>query len=156
MNSHSASEPLSFRIRIIFAFIAGFIAVLLFHQGMLALLYAVGFTPRSPVPLQPTLPFGVPQVWSLAFWGGVWGIVFAALESHFPKGATYWITALLFGALGPTLVAWLVVLPLKGQPLGGGWQPVAMVTGLLINASWGLGTALLFQGLIRWRAVRPR
>ena len=137
--------------RLLIAFVAGFLAVLLFHQGMLALLHAVNFTPRSPYPTEPTQPFGVPQIWSLAFWGGLWGIAFALAAPYFGQGVRYWIAVLLFGALGPTLVSWFVVLPLKGQPLGGGWQPTAMTTGLLVNAAWGLGTALLLQGPVLGR-----
>ena len=64
--------------RFLFAFIAGFVAVLIFHQGMLSILNAFGFTSRAPFPVQPTHPLGIPQIWSLAFWGGVWGLVFAA------------------------------------------------------------------------------
>ncbi len=33
--------------RFALAFIAGFVSVLLFHQGVLALLHAVNFTPRA-------------------------------------------------------------------------------------------------------------
>jgi hypothetical protein len=137
--------------RFIFAFIAGFVAVLLFHQGMLGLLHTVNLTPRPPFSTKPTQPLGVPQFWSSAFWGGVWGMVFAAVEPRFPKGIRYWVAALLFGALGPTLVSWFVVMPLKGQPVAGGWQPAGMVTGLLVNGAWGLGTALLFLGLSKWQ-----
>ena len=58
------------------AFCAGFLAVLVFHQPMLGLLHAAGVTPATPYPMQPTAPWGVPELWSLAFWGGVWGLVF--------------------------------------------------------------------------------
>ena len=85
---------------------------------------------------------GVPRVISLAFWGGIWGIVFALIEGRIPRGAQYWVYALLFGAIFPTLVAWFVVAPLKAQPVAGGWQASRMLTGLLINGAWGLGTAL--------------
>jgi len=34
--------------RFILAFVAGFLSVLLFHQGMLALLHAVTFSPVNP------------------------------------------------------------------------------------------------------------
>jgi hypothetical protein len=139
--------------RFIFAFIAGFFSVLIFHQGMLALLHAVSFIAISPFPTQPTRPFGVPQIWSLAFWGGIWGIVFALFDWRFPQGVGYWLLTLLFGAIGPTLVAWFVVFPLKGLPLGGGWKPAAMATGLMINAAWGLGTAFFLQSLTMWRSV---
>jgi len=131
------------------AFIAGFIATLVFHQGMLALLYAIGFTARAPFPMQPTQPFHLPVIWSLAFWGGVWGLIFAAMDRRFPRGAGYWFWTLVFGAFAPTLVAWLLVAVLKGQPLGGGWKGSVMTTGLLVNGAWGLGTALLLRAFYR-------
>ncbi|WP_199320756.1 hypothetical protein [Leptolyngbya sp. FACHB-261] len=85
-------------IRFLFAFAAGFLAVLLFHQPLLGLLHAIALSPRAPYPIQPTAPFGVPQIWSLAFWGGIWGIVFAALAPRFAQGNRYWLAALIFGA----------------------------------------------------------
>jgi hypothetical protein len=127
-----------------FGFGAGFSAVMVFHQGTLTLLNTLGIAALKPFPMQPTWPFGVPQVWSLAFWGGVWGIAFAAVERWFPRGWMYWVSALLFGALGPTLVAWFVVFPLKGLSVAAGWHAPRMVTGLLINGAWGLGVALQF------------
>lgn len=139
--------------RFVIAFIAGFLAVLFFHQSLLGMLHAINFAPRPPFPTQPTKPFGVPQVWSLAFWGGVWGIVFAAVASRFPRGDRFWLAALGFGAVFPTLVAWFIVAPLKGQPIAAGWQPAAMITGLLVNGAWGLGTALFILWLTKWRTV---
>lgn len=125
-------------------FFAGAIAVLTFHQGMLMVLHATGVTSRGAFPMNPTEPFGVPQVISLAFWGGVWGIVFVHVVPHIrARGAGYWLAAVAFGAILPTLVAWFIVAPLKGQPVAAGWQPPGMLTGLLVNGAWGLGTALL-------------
>ena len=49
-----------------------------FHQAVAALLFALGITERIPYSTQPTAPFGVPQLWSIAFWGGVWGALLAA------------------------------------------------------------------------------
>jgi hypothetical protein len=132
--------------RLIFAFIAGFVAVLVFHQGMLSILYASGFTPRAPFPVQSTQPFGIMQIWSSAFWGGIWGLVFAAFFRPPAKGWKYWLGAVLFGAIGPTLVFWFLVAPLKSQALAMGWKLAPMVTGLLVNGAWGLGTALF----LRW------
>lgn len=139
-----------FPIRIIFAFIAGFYSVLIFHQGTLSILHAIGVAAATPFPYGPTKPFGLPQIWSLAFWGGIWGIVFALADRKFPEGAGYWLLTLIFGAIGPTFVAWLVVFPLKGIPLGGGWKPYGIITGLMINAAWGIGTALMLRGLSEW------
>lgn len=130
---------------LILGFIAGFVAVLLFHQPVLAVLSQIGVAKAGVYSLTPTAPLGVPQVISLAFWGGVWGVLFAAVEQRFPRGPAYWIIAFAFGAILPTLVAWFIVAPLKGLPVAGGWQLNRMITGILINGAWGLGTALLLR-----------
>lgn len=135
--------------RFILAFVAGFLSVLLFHQGMLALLHVLNFTALSPYPTKPTQPFGVPQICSSAFWGGAWGLVFAAVSPRFRPYKSEWVTALLFGAVAVTLVAWFVVAPLKNQPIAGGWKFTTMVTGLLVNGAWGIGTAWLLRLLSR-------
>jgi hypothetical protein len=136
--------------RFAFVFIAGFVSVLLFHQGMLALLHAITFAPRAPYSTIPTQPLGIPQIWSSAFWGGIWGLIWlVAIAPRFRQEKSYWLAALIFGAIAPTLVAWFIVAPLKGQPLAGGWQLVGIITGLLVNAAWGVGTAGLFKLLTR-------
>ncbi len=132
--------------RYLIAFLAGFLAVLLFHQGVLSILHAVGFTPVASFPVKPTQPFGLPQIWSLAFWGGVWGLVLAGVDRWFPQGAGYWVTVLIFGAIFPSAVAWLVVFPIKGLPAGGGWHAAGLATGRMVNGARGLGTALFLQG----------
>jgi ABC-type transport system involved in multi-copper enzyme maturation permease subunit len=132
------------------AFIAGFLAVPLFHQPMLALLGAVGVTSAVPYLTRPIPPLGVPQLVSQAFWGGVWGIVFALVAPRFPRGIGYWIIAVLFGALALSFVAWFIVAPLKGLPVAGGGRPTAIATALLVNGAWGFGTALL---LLAFRKV---
>ncbi len=147
MNQNSAG------FRFFLAFIAGFLAVVIFHQGMLALLHAVNFTPRAPFATTPTPPLGIPQIWSSAFWGGVWGLVFAAIAPRFRQDTRYWIAALLFGAIAPTLVAWFVVAPLKNQPIAAGFKPMAMLTGLLVNGAWGVGTALILSLLSKRGAL---
>jgi hypothetical protein len=129
--------------KLIIGFVAGFGAVLLLHQPVLAVLTHVGFAKAATYSLTATAPLGVPQVISLSFWGGVWGVVYAAIEHRFPRGARYWLCAFVFGAIFPTLVAWFVVAPLKGLPLAAGWQARRMITGLVINGAWGLGTGLL-------------
>jgi hypothetical protein len=139
LRSSARARPSAFRLALGFA--AGVLAVLVFHQGMLAFLYAIGFASGPPYQVQPIPPFGVPRFWSLAFWGGLWGIVFVLVEPYFPRGARYWIAALLFGALGPTLVGWFIVAPIKGTPVAGGWKLDAMTRGLILNGTWGLGTA---------------
>jgi hypothetical protein len=132
---------------LVVGFISGALAVLLFHQGSAALLHALDLTPRAPYSMQATHPFGVPQVWSITFWGGVWGVVLAAALARL-DGARLLLAALVFGAVLPTLVAWFVAAPLKGQPMAAGFAPAAMMIGPIVNAAWGLGTGigLLFFG----------
>ena len=131
--------------RLIHGFIAGFLATLLFHQPMLWLLNIAGVVKRAPYSLDPTRPFGVPSAVSLAFWGGLWGIIFVLIMHAGVKGAGHWIRAAAFGAVAPTLVAWFIVAPIKNLPIAGGWKPPAMLTALLVNAAWGLGTAVFLR-----------
>ena len=126
------------------AFIAGFVSTLVFHQGLLWLLYVAGVSPRAPWDMTAVPPLRVPAVVSLAFWGGVWGIALWVLVRH-SSGSAYWAKALVIGALGPSLVAWFVVMPLKGMGPAGGWNPKIIVGALLLNGVWGLGVALLMR-----------
>ena len=96
------------------AFLAGFVAVLIFHQGMLGLLHALGVTPGAPFNLGRTAPFGIPEVVSSAFWGGIWAVALSLVLRRL-SGPPYWLAAIVFGALVLTAVAWFVVQPLKGQ-----------------------------------------
>lgn len=137
--------------RIVFPFAAGFLATLIFHQLTLWVLWQAGVAPFASFSLAATSPFGVPAVFSLALWGGLWGILFELAESRFPSGGWYWVSAFLFGALLPSLVALLIVLPLKGRPLGGGWGLPLLVTAFLINGAWGVGTAFFLRLSVKIR-----
>lgn len=133
-------------------FVAGFLATLIFHQGCVFLLHhygngipaVIGFFGRTGAPfnLAPTHPFGVPQVVSLAFWGGVLGILLAAIlrRTRMPD----LLFATVFGALALTLVAVTLVPYLKGLP---GWNGRIPWRGLLLNGAWGFGTALFLRML---------
>jgi hypothetical protein len=132
--------------RLVLGFVAGFIATLIFHQIGLLVLHFAGMTPAMPYNAHPVPPFGVPQFISLAFWGGIWGIVFVLAEPVFARGsAAYWIGAIIFGAIFPTFVAWFVVFPLKGLPAGRGFHLPAVFVGPIVNGLWGLGTAIFLR-----------
>ena len=135
---------------LIVGFVSGAVGVLVFHQGAVMLLHTLGFTPRAPYSMAGTAPLGVPQLWSIAFWGGVWGVVLAAALARL-RGAALIVGATIFGAVLPTLVAWFVVAPLKGQPMAAGFVPAAMMIGPIVNAAWGLGTGLGLALFGRWR-----
>ena len=142
---------------LVVGFLSGALSVLLCHQVIAALLHAIGITPRIPYSMQPTHPLGVAQVWSLAFWGGVWGVLLAAALRRYADGALV-IAATIFGAILPSLMAWTVVAALKAQPLFAGGAPKALAVGLLVNAAWGLGTGTglaLFgrRGRLKMRAA---
>jgi len=73
----------------------------------------------------------VPAVISLAFWGGVWGIIMIPALARITNDAMYYLAAIVFGAVLPTLVAGLVVAPLKHQPVP---HSVSMLMlGLIVN-----------------------
>ena len=133
-------------------FVAGAVAVPLFHQLALLILSALGVVDRQPYSMEGTAPFGVPQVISLSFWGGVWGIVLGLLLPDLMRGVRYWLLAFIFGAVAPTLVALLVVAPLKGQPVA--LDARRIVIGAVLNGTWGLGTAALYAGMTRVRRRR--
>lgn len=126
-------------------FIAGFLATLLFHQGLLALLHWLANAP-APFDMSGAPPLGVPRVLSLAFWGGVWGVGLAWLLKN-QSGARYWWAWILSGAVGPSAVAMLVVFPLKGLPV----TAQVVVGALLLNAAWGLGCALYLRMVAKTR-----
>ncbi len=121
--------------------LSGAAAVLVFHQPVVELFRTLGLTTFQAYSTHPTQPWAVPQVWSLAFWGGVWGALLAATLARL-NGARLLVASIVFGAVAPTLVAWLVVAPLKGLPMAGGWAPAIMTLGLVANGAWGLGTGI--------------
>ena len=135
---------------ILVAFVSGFLSVLIFHQPMLIILKAIALAPDklTPYAMASTSPLGVPRVLSIAFWGGIWGLILAIVVTWM-RGLGYWLSGLIIGALGLSLVNWFIVLPLKGEPVGGGWAIPGIVTTLIINGVWGLGTVLLFRLLGR-------
>ncbi|RAI57891.1 hypothetical protein [Roseicella frigidaeris] len=142
---------------ILAGFIAGALAVLVFHQGTAFLLHhlgndipavvaALGRT-APPFNMAPTRPLGVPTVLSQSFWGGAWGALLALLLTGVRPRAILFST--LFGALALTAVAVSLVPWLKGLPL---WNGAIPWRGLLYNGAWGFGTALM---LIRPLHLRP-
>ena len=135
----------------LYGFVAGFLATLTVHQFALWLLRQAGIAPFAPYNMTPTQPFGLPAVISLAFWGGIWGILLALFQRRLAGGSRYWFTIFGFGAVYPSLVALLIVAPLKGHPIGVGWHWQLLVTAFIINGVWGLGTG----GLVRWMFKRP-
>jgi len=139
---HSKIQTLE---RVVIGFIAGYLATIIFHQLTLEALWALGISPFPPFSFAVTEPFHIRAVFSLAIWGGVWGIIFALVSGSFARIGNYWADAFLFGAIVPSLVALLIVLPLKGKPLAGGWDGAFLLTVFIINGAWGLGTGIILR-----------
>jgi len=136
-------------VRYLLAFVAGFVSTLVFHQGLLWLLHRAGASPRPAYVTKPVPPLGVPFVVSLAFWGGVWAVALLPLLARWNGSWSYSVAWLVAGAVLPSIVALFVVMPLKGMKVAGGGDPKIIVGALLLNGTWGLGTALLFRLLQR-------
>lgn len=135
-------------IPLLFAFIAGFVATLVFHQPVFAAFHSAGVIDRKPYDLTPVPPLGVPSVISLSFWGGLWGMVMIPIIGR-TSGWMWWVAAGVFGAILPTIVAAVVVAPLKKIKMPR--TPAMAILGLAVNAAWGLGTAAIYRLLISFR-----
>ncbi len=122
------------------SFGAGFFSTLIFHQGLLALMHAMNLAPRLAYNMTATQPFGIPSVISSAFFGGLWGLLIWKLIAGNPRKSQI-MRAIILGAVGPTLIAFLVVLPLKGVE----FKIENVPFGLLVNGVWGLGLWVLMQ-----------
>lgn len=121
--------------------IAGAVSVLIFQQGALALLRAFGLSELAPYSMESTGPWGVPALLWFAFWGAIWGAVLAATLARL-DGERLVLGAVAFGAVLPTLVAFILLASLRGQPTVTGVVPLALLTAALVNGAWGLGTGL--------------
>ncbi len=133
-------------------FVAGALAVLVFHQGMVAVLHSLGLLTQAPFRTLPVAPFWIPSIVSLSFWGGVYGAVFGALAPRIRM--PLWLASVGLG-LAAVLIGWFIVAPLKGQPMAAGFAAWPMARSLLINLTWGLGTGLLLP-LLTPRPLRRR
>src|SRR5262245_55552187 len=115
---------------VVVGFLSGAVGVLIFHQGVLAVMHALGLAPFAPYAFDPTPPLGVPRVLSLAFWGGVWGVVLVWFMTRIRGANQLWI-AVVFGGVLPSLIGMLVVTPLKGGAISLG--AAMLVRAFVIN-----------------------
>ena len=126
------------------SFVAGFITTLMFHQGLFHLLYLAGKIPRPAWDMTSVPPLHVPAVVSLAFWGGVWGVALWWMIRK-QKNVRQWLLAIVLGALLPSIVALLIVFPLKGLAFAANWDPKIWIGAFLLNGAWGLGVLLIMK-----------
>ena len=130
-------------MRAAYGFVAGAVAVLVFHQGAWAALHLAGLM-SPPYPMSPAPPFGVPLTVDFCFWGGVWGLAYGLALPKLTMPP--WLSGLVLGLIA-TLVSAFVVEPLKGHAPAFGWAPKTLLVVLVILAVWGIGVGLTMQAL---------
>lgn len=143
-----SAMPKPLRVALV-GFLAGVLAVLTFHQAMIGLLHLGGWLPNGPFPMRPVPPLGVPLVASLAFWGGVWGMLAAAVVAARP-GWPPVLVGVIVGAVLCVLAGFTIVAALRGQPLMGGYDVARWWRSIAINGTFGLGLGLFLAGARRF------
>ncbi|HRJ69255.1 MAG TPA: hypothetical protein PK812_06565 [Beijerinckiaceae bacterium] len=132
--------------KLVFGFLAGALAVLVFHQATIFMLGVLKVIPAGNAWSFRPNPWRVPVLVNSMFWGGLWGIAYTFVQNRLPRSR--WLGGFVFGVLGPALVgSWLVVALLKGNPVFAGFAPPRLLIGALINGVFGIGVAV-FHDLI--------
>jgi hypothetical protein len=134
--------------RLFLGFLAGFFSHLIFQGAFGAILYGAHLLPALPWSFTPVPPLGVPRSLNLGFWAGLWGLVYALIERRLTARFGWWVGGFVFGLVGPLLVFWVVVLPLKGLGIGGGFNPGTVPIHVGFHAVFGLGAAIIFRLLV--------
>src|ERR1700759_1858248 len=97
-------------MRAFLGFVAAAISGLTFHQGIIAVLHSLGWSPFSPYRTMPVPPWGVPVIADLCFWGGVYGAIFGLLMPRFTL--PLWLCGVILGVIA-ALVGMFIVAPIK-------------------------------------------
>jgi hypothetical protein len=98
----------------------------------------------------------VPRSLSLGFWAGLWGLVYALLERRLTARFGWLVGGLVFGLAGPLLVYWVVVLPLKGFGIGGGFRPAMVPIEVGFHAAFGIGVAIILRSCLALAGPKVR
>lgn len=126
------------------AFVAGILAILIFHQGALAGLHYLDQTAVRAYVMTPGWLLGWPVLLLWSLWGGVWGIVLWTLIRN-AQAAGYYVGAIILAAILPSAIYLFAVMPVAGKAMAGGWDTHVMTGVLLLHAIWGLGLALIMR-----------
>jgi hypothetical protein len=138
--------------RVVLGFVVAAVSVLTFHATAWEAFHLFGLMP-PPFPTRAVPPFGVPQIISLCFWGGVWGALFGLVLPTLPSSVPMWLKGLGLG-IAAALLGMFIVAPLKGQPIAGGWQALSLARSFAINGFWGLGVGLMLPVVLPRRQTR--
>lgn len=154
--------------RVFAGFLAGALAVLVFHQPLGILLAKAGLNPTfapyslaahgAPIPaiaaFFKSMGFqGWPVIFNLCFWGGMWGLIYSLVNGVVP-GRSVIVKGLVFGFL-IQLFNWTALAYIQGVRTGaaatyfGGFLPSRMAIGLAFQMTFGLGVAIFYRLLRR-------
>ena len=127
-------------------FSAGFFSALIFKQMILWVLWQSGLTPVGPYVFTATPPLDIHTALAPALWGGAWGALLALAQCYFSRNEYgYWLMAIGFGAVLPSLFALLITIPLEVNFYGGIWHWSMLLSTIVSNAVWGFGTAAILN-----------
>lgn len=146
---------------IVAGFLAGALSVIVFHQSAYALMSNLGMVQGQPWRMNTFVaPLGVPDLVNQAFWGGLWGILFALVVDRMPRVPT-WVNGMIFAMIGTMLLgSWIIVSLIKGRPLFSGYLQNydlgRLRNGFLLNGvAFGIGLGLIY-GLLPSRGAEER
>jgi hypothetical protein len=145
--------------RIVLGFLAGAIAVLIFHEGVIYLLGTAGYIANRAWSMTPQIPpWGVPRLINNVFWGGLWGSLFALLYAWIPGGMA-WLKGLVYGLFIAVISNWFLLPLIRGRYFGvgdtaffSGWDAQRMLITIAIVCAFGLGLGIIY-GLVRPRTA---
>jgi hypothetical protein len=141
----AATHAVGLLTRIVAGFIAGFLSVLVVTSGVIEILHATGLIPFAGWSFAPVPPFGVPRSLSFAFWGGVWGVVYALLEPRLRRHLGWWLGGVVFGVVLPLSIGLFVVPALQAMPIRPGLAPSMLVLMVFLHALFGLSVATIYR-----------
>jgi hypothetical protein len=133
--------------RALLGFIAGALAVLVFHQGMVLILHLMKQTPNFPWSTATLRggPIPVPVIVNQMFWGGAWGIGFAALGHLIPVAHNI-LRGVVYGLLGPALLGNGLIMPFfRKTAYLWGFDPTRILISCLIAGAFGAGVVLFYR-----------
>jgi len=130
---------------ILLGFAAGLIATLVIEQPLAWAIHQLGLTAQIAFSMSRTLPLGVPQFVSHAFWGGVFGIAMAWFGLRYVFGTRWLVAATLFAAAIRTAVDWFIA-PMFYGMVWVGASADRLLTPLVLNFVWAFATAVLLAG----------
>ena len=153
--------------RILAGFIAGALAVLIFHQPIIIAFKAAGLIPATAVtynmgalasaPAAVADIFtkvgfaGFPTLFNQMFWGGLLGSLFGLIHGRIPGGFML-IKGIIYGLLVVVVSEWILLPFIKGmllgvpnQPFFAGFVPERMAVGAILQAGFGMGVGLFYS-----------